>query len=59
MNFALFMATASFFVGQAQIFPDAVRHSNVLFAPVLAVLLLMVYWLFRVLFTNLYRPGAL
>ena len=54
MCFALFIAVASFFLGQAQVFPAALRHFALLSVPVLAVPVLavpgiMVYWLVRVL----------
>jgi uncharacterized membrane protein len=57
MCLAMFIATASFFLGQAQVFPEALRNSGLLSIPVLLVLLLMVYWLARVLFTQ-WRPRA-
>jgi uncharacterized membrane protein len=50
MCFALFLAAASFFLGQAQVFPEPVRNLAVLAAPVIIVLLLMLFWLVRVLF---------
>jgi uncharacterized membrane protein len=48
MCFAFFMATGSFFLGQAKLFPAEVRESGVL--PVLGFLPLglMIYWLVRV-----------
>jgi len=46
MCFALFIATASFFLGQAKLFPREVR--GFLGLPVLAVLLSMAFWLVRV-----------
>jgi hypothetical protein len=49
MCFALLLATASFFLGQSQVFPEATT-GLLLAAPVLAVLLLIPYWLVRVLF---------
>ncbi len=55
MCFALFLAAASFFLGQAQVFPEPVRHLPLLAIPVFLVLLLMLYWLARVLFTQRYR----
>jgi hypothetical protein len=55
MCFALFIATASFFLGQPQVFPKSLRSSGVLAIPVLLVLLLMFFWLARVLFTQRYR----
>ena len=49
MSFAMFMATASFFLGQAKVFPEPLRHAIGLRAiPVLLVLVVMVYWLVRV-----------
>ncbi len=55
MCFALFMATGSFFLGQADKFPEPLRGSGLLAIPVLLVVLLMFYWLVRVLFTK-WRP---
>ena len=52
MCFGLFIATGSFFLGQQQVFPAAIRKANVLFLPAILPLLLMIFWLFRVLFTN-------
>ncbi|MDX1522170.1 MAG: hypothetical protein R3264_11120 [Anaerolineae bacterium] len=57
MGYALFIATASFFLGQAQLFPEPVRNSGLLAIPVLLVLLLLFYWLARVLFTRWYQRG--
>jgi uncharacterized membrane protein len=48
MCFALLVATLSFFIGQAQVFPSAIRESGLLPLPVLAVLASMLYWLWRV-----------
>ena len=45
---AMFMATASFFLGQAKLFPPAVRQSGVLTVPVLLVIGALLYWLIRV-----------
>lgn len=58
MCFALFMATASFFLGQAQVFPEIVRASNILFVPVIIVIILMIYWLIRVSFTKWYKNAS-
>jgi hypothetical protein len=55
MSFALWIATASFFLGQAQVFPVAVRQSHVLAAPVVLVIVLMFYWMIRVWFVRAYR----
>lgn len=48
MCFALFIAALSFFIGQSDEFPEALRHLVLLALPVLAVLATMVYWLWRV-----------
>ncbi len=55
MCFALFLAAASFFLGQAQVFPEPMRDFALLAVPVILVLLLMLYWLARVLFTRRFR----
>lgn len=55
MCLALFIATGSFFLGQADEFPEQLRNYAVLSAPVLLVLLSMFYWLVRVRFTQWYR----
>jgi uncharacterized membrane protein len=54
MCFALFIATASFFLGQAKVIPKPIRIMPLLAMPVLLVLVLMLYWLARVLFTQRY-----
>ena len=55
MCVALFLAAISLFIGQSQVFPEPLRNSGLLPIPVLLVLLLMFYWLARVLFTRWYR----
>ena len=55
MCLALWIATASFFLGQADMFPEALRSMPLQCTPVLLVMLLMIYWLIRVLFTQ-WRP---
>ncbi len=52
MCFSFFIATGSFFLGQQQVFPAAWRGSVVLFVPALLPLALLIFWLFRVWFTN-------
>ena len=47
MCFALFIAALSFFIGQADVFPEPIRIRPLLALPVLAVLVTMVYWLWR------------
>ena len=48
MCFAMFIATASFFLGPSRRLPPFLRHSPLRPIPVLLVLLLMFYWLARV-----------
>ena len=48
MCFALFIAAMSFFLGQADEFPAALRKPALLALPVLLVLATMLYWLWRV-----------
>jgi len=55
MSFALFVAAASFFLGQAKVFPKPIRIPGLLSLPVLAVLLTMLYWLWRVRFKRSIR----
>ncbi len=55
MCFALFIATASLFLGQPQVFPEPVRKIAFLVIPVLIVIILSIFWLYRALFTNLYK----
>lgn len=49
MGFAMWIATASFFLGQAKFFPAPIRESGVLAIPVLLVAGTLLYWLVRVL----------
>jgi uncharacterized membrane protein len=48
MSFALFIAALSFFIGQAKVIPKPIRIMPLLAVPVLAVLVTMLYWLWRV-----------
>ena len=48
MCFALFIAAMSFFFGQAEVIPKPIRIMPLLALPVLAVLVTMFYWLWRV-----------
>ena len=47
---AMLIATTSFFQGQQDLFPAAVRGSFVWFLPALAVLAALIFWIFRVRF---------
>jgi hypothetical protein len=48
MCFALFIASMSFFIGQADVIPKPIRVRPLLALPVLAVLVTMLWWLWRV-----------
>ena len=48
MTFALWIATASFFLGQAKVLPEPMQNFWLLSLPVLGVLAMLVYWLLRV-----------
>ena len=45
---AMFVATGSFFIGQAKFFPAPIRESGILPLPVIAVVVALVYWLLRI-----------
>ena len=49
MGYAMFVATASFFLGQADELPEALRKAGVLPMPVLIVIGFTLFWLVRVL----------
>ena len=53
MCFALFIATGSFFLGQQDVMPQAVRGSPILVVLALAPFPLMLYWLARVRFSKM------
>lgn len=55
MCFAMLIATASFFLGQSQVIPEPMRKLALLVTPVALVLLLMLYWVGRVLVMQKYR----
>jgi uncharacterized membrane protein len=57
MCLALTSASVSFFLGQQKFFPAALHGSPLLFVPVLAPLVLMVFWLIRVRLTNWFKNG--
>ncbi len=48
MSFALAIAALSFFIGQAKVIPEPIRIMPLLALPMLAVLVTMFYWLWRV-----------
>lgn len=53
--FALFIASGSFFLGQAKVFPKPIRIMPLLAIPALLPLVLLIYWMVRVLFTKWHR----
>jgi uncharacterized membrane protein len=55
MTFALLIAALSFFIGQADVFPRPIRILPLLAMPVLAVLVTLLYWLWRVRFRQSLR----
>lgn len=52
MCFAFFVATGSFFLGQQDIMPEAVRGSPILFVLAFAPLAIMAFWLVRLRFAK-------
>lgn len=48
MGFAFFIAAGSFFLGQPMVWSAALRKSGLLFVPVLAIIVVTLYWLWRV-----------
>ncbi len=59
MCFGLFVASGSFFLGRQRIFPEFVRKSNILIFLTILPLVLLIFWLIRVRFTNLYKENPL
>lgn len=57
MCLALLIAVTAIFLGNTHIFSDVIRNSNILFAPSLIVIVLMIYWMIRVTFTDRYRSA--
>lgn len=47
MSVALFVAAGSLFLGQPKVFPPWLRGSPIMFAPEIAILALMIFWLLR------------
>ncbi len=52
MCFAFFIATGSFFLGQQDVLPEAIRGSPFLFVPAFAPFGVMAFWLMRVRFSK-------
>jgi uncharacterized membrane protein len=59
MCFSLFIASGSFFLGQAKVIPKPIRILPLLAIPALLPLVLLLYWLARVSFTRWYQHRAL
>jgi hypothetical protein len=57
MCFAFFIATGSFFLGQQDVLPKAVRGSAILFVLAFAPFAVMPFWLVRLRFRK--APGRL
>ena len=57
MGLALFIGTASLFLGKQQHFPAALIKTHLLNVPVLIVAVTMIYWFVRVRFTSLYKTS--
>jgi hypothetical protein len=52
MCFGLFIATGSFFLGQQQVFPSALRKQYLLAPLAILPLVLLIYWMVRVSFVK-------
>jgi len=55
MCFSLFIASGSFFIGQAKVIPKPVRIFSLLAIPAFLPLVLLLYWVARVSLTQWYR----
>ena len=55
MCVALFIATGSFFLGQQDVLPAAIRGSPLLFIPAFAPFAVMLFWLVRIRFAKAWR----
>jgi hypothetical protein len=58
MGFALFIAAGSLFLGQPDVFPEALRSIAFRAVPVIVVIGLTIFWLIRVSFTGWYGKQA-
>jgi hypothetical protein len=57
MCVAFLIAALSFFLGKQQHFPQVIRGSQILNVPMILILIVMIYWLVRVLITNSYKKA--
>ncbi len=58
MTYAMFMAVASFFLGQQQVFPESMQGNPAFFVPVLLVIILLFFWLIKVLFGKQFKQAT-
>jgi hypothetical protein len=49
---------SAFFLGQARLFPDAIQASGLLPVPVLLALLVMFFWLARLMWLSIRSPAS-
>ena len=49
MGLAFWVAASSLFIGQPRVFPEALRHSYLMFVPSIAIVVLTIYWCVRTL----------
>ncbi len=59
MCFGLFIATGSFFLGQQQVFPAVLRGSALLIVLAFMPLALLIFWFFRVRFSNAFKARSI
>ena len=59
MCFGLFIATGSFFLGQQQVFPAVLRGSILLIILAVLPLMVLIFWLIRVRFTDAYKGKSI
>lgn len=52
MCYGMFFGAFALFIANPQVFPEPFRSSNIRYAPIAAIFLIMVFWLLRVLFTK-------
>lgn len=55
MSLAMLIATGAYFAGQPKFVPTVLRETQLNLVPIFAVLVLLVFWLARVLFTRWWR----
>lgn len=55
MCIALYIATASFFLGQQQVFPESMQGTFALAVPVIVVIAAMLFWVIRVFLMSRFR----